>query len=374
LANRILVTGGAGFVGSHLVEALLARGYEVRVYDALVGQVHGEEASSPRYLPDGVEFIHADVRDRGQLKQALEGIELISHQAADVGVAQSMYEVHRYVECNSLGTANLLDVLANEKHSVRRLVVASSMTIYGEGAYDCEECGVVYPSIRPADQLRARDWEPKCPSCGKNVGPAGTSEDKPLCPTSVYAITKRDQEELCLTIGRAYGIPTVALRYFNIYGPRQSLSNPYAGVPAIFSSRLLNGSPPVVYEDGLQSRDFIHVKDIVQANILALENSSADFQSLNVASGKSWTILDIAKLLIEKLGYDGEPQVTGEYRQGDIRHCASDISKIQSVLGFEPKVSFEDGIDDLTGWVKQQQAADLFEEARQKLVARGLTE
>jgi dTDP-L-rhamnose 4-epimerase len=282
---RILVTGGAGFIGSHLVDALLAAGHGVRVLDALDPQVHGglrERGEWPSYLAKECEKVVGDVRDRDALRRALDGIEVLYHQASAVGVGQSMYEIERYVDANTRGTAVLLDVLANEPHTVRKLIVASSMSIYGEGAYRCPTHGAVYPQLRPESQLDARSWEMQCPLCGEAVAPLPTTEEKPLYPTSIYAITKRDQEEMCLVVGRAYGIPTVALRYFNVYGPRQALSNPYTGVAAIFSGRLLNDQPPLIYEDGQQSRDFTHVSDIVQANMLALERDEIAYGAYNV--------------------------------------------------------------------------------------------
>jgi dTDP-L-rhamnose 4-epimerase len=245
------------------------------------------------------------------------------------------------------------------------------MSLYGEGAYGCDRCGVIYPRLRSEAHLTARDYEMSCPRCGGAAGPLPTGEDKPLHATSIYAITKKDQEEMCLTVGRAYGIPTVALRYFNTYGPRQALSNPYAGAPAIFSGRLLNGRAPVIFEDGLQSRDLTHVNDIVQANLLALDCDGMDYGAYNVGTGRALTILDIAEALITHLGSDQVPEITHTYRAGDIRHCFADISRIRAV-GYEPKVRFEDGIADLVGWVRSQTAVDRFDGAKQELVRRGL--
>src|SRR5687768_11767093 len=272
---NILVTGGAGFIGSHLVDALVAAGHRVRVLDLLVSQVHGE--NSPQYLHPEAEFIHGDVCDTALLHTALDGIDAVYHEAAEVGVGQSMYEIQRYVRANDMGTAALLEVLVERRQPLRKLIVASSMSIYGEGAYTCSVCGVVAPQLRPAEQLRERRWELECSACQAKLSPRPTPEDKPLFPTSVYAITKQDQEQFCLVVGRAYGIPTVALRYFNVYGPRQALSNPYTGVCAIFSSRLLNDQPPMIFEDGEQTRDFVHVSDIVQAN--RSEEHTSELQS-----------------------------------------------------------------------------------------------
>ena len=369
---KVLITGGAGFVGSHTADALLESGYTVRVFDNLDQQVHGTNPKIPDYLNPEVEFVRGDVRDREALKVALEGIDAIYHLAAAVGVGQSMYEVQKYVEINSLGGAVLLDILANEEHNVSKVVVASSMSIYGEGQYQCQDCGIVYPTLRSGEQLETRDWEMHCPNCSCVVNPMPTDESKPLFPTSIYAITKRDHEEMFLTIGRAYNIPTVALRYFNIYGSRQALSNPYTGVAAIFSSRLLNHNSPIVFEDGLQSRDFIHISDIVQANILALEKNEANYQVFNVGTGRQLTIKDMGAILTERLAPDLNLTILGQYREGDIRHCYASIRKIQTELGFSPKVAFEDGIDELVSWVATQQASDLVDDAKAQLAKRNL--
>jgi dTDP-L-rhamnose 4-epimerase len=366
--GKILVTGGAGFIGSYLVDALVAKGRDVRVFDNLEAQVHGAGRQVPEYLNPRAELIIGDVRDRSALKGALEGVDVVFHYAAAVGVGQSMYEIRRYVEANTLGGATLLDILANERPAVRKLIVASSMSIYGEGKYECGKCGVAYPQLRGDDQLRERKWEMLCPSCGREMQPLPTDEGKPLFPTSIYAVTKRDHEEMFLCFGRAYGIPTVALRLFNVYGPRQALSNPYTGVAAIFSSRLLNGQPPVIYEDGQQSRDFVHVDDVVRASLLAMERDEADYEVFNVGTGRSVTIFEIARMLIDSLA-DGkiEPQIVGKYRRGDIRHCFADIGKIRDRLGFAPQVRFEEGVSDLTGWVREQESADRFHEVDREL-------
>jgi dTDP-L-rhamnose 4-epimerase len=375
MVNKVLVTGGAGFIGSHLVDALLAAGHQVRVLDSLEPQVHGplrERGKWPDYLASECEKILGDVRDRDALRKALHGIDVIFHQAAAVGVGQSMYEIERYVDLNTHGTAVLLDLLANEKHQVRKLIVASSMSIYGEGKYRCLEDGEVYPQLRPDEQLAARDWEMRCPICGRPAEPLATDEDKPLYSTSIYAITKKDQEEMCLTVGRAYSIPTVALRYFNVYGPRQALSNPYTGVAAIFSSRLLNGHSPVIFEDGRQSRDFVHVSDIVQANLLAMRQEEMDYGAFNVGTGRSLTILDVAQALSQHLDSHRPPEIMQKFRSGDIRHCFADIHRLQR-LGYQPQVSFEEGVVALVEWVRSQRAVDGFEQVREELLKRGLT-
>ncbi|HDH09993.1 MAG TPA: SDR family NAD(P)-dependent oxidoreductase [Chloroflexi bacterium] len=372
MGDKVLITGGAGFIGSHLADALLQEGYEVRVYDSLVPQVHGQGRALPSYLSDGVEFVAGDVRDREGLERALREVRIVFHLAAAVGVAQSMYEIQRYTEVNVLGTAVLLDILAEGKHQVEKLIVASSMSIYGEGKYECPQCGVVYPRMRSLEKLRSRVWEMECPHCGRTLSPLPTDEDKPLHPASVYAISKRDQEEMCLCVGRAYGIPTVALRYFNVYGPRQALSNPYTGVAAIFSARLLNGNPPLIFEDGLQSRDFVHVSDVVRASLLAMKSEEANYEAFNVGTGRPLRVIDMAHALCRKLRPDIEPVIVNRFREGDIRHCYADISKIRARLGFEPRVRFEEGIEDLIGWIEEQTAADRVELAKEELARRGL--
>ena len=353
---NILVTGGAGFIGSHIVDALIERGHRVRVLDAVVEQVHG--TTGPQYVNPKAEFLRGDVCDPEIVRQALDGIDVVYHKAAEVGVGQSMYEIVRYVRANDLGAAVLLEEIVKRRPQIKKLVVASSMSIYGEGAYACDQCGPVQPKLRPLSQLLDRDWDINCPQCGAKVKPVATNEDKPLIPSSVYAISKQDQEQFCLVVGRAYEIPVVALRYFNVYGPRQALSNPYTGVCAIFSCRLLNDQQPWIFEDGEQTRDFVHVSDIVQANLLALETDRADYQALNIGTGSPISIAEIATMLARGLNKDIQPDITGKYREGDIRHCVADISRARTLLGYEPKVKLADGIPELLEWVRQQQAED----------------
>jgi dTDP-L-rhamnose 4-epimerase len=367
---NILVTGGAGFIGSHLVDALVERGHRVRILDNLIPQVH--TTGRPDHINPDAELLRGDVCDKTLLNRALEGVDTVYHQAAEVGVGQSMYEIERYVRTNDLGTASLLESLSERRAGLRKLVVASSMSIYGEGAYGCASCGPVHPPIRTSEQLLRRNWEVECPRCRSTLTPTPTAEDKPLFPTSVYAITKQDQEQLCLVVGRAYQVPTVALRYFNVYGPRQALSNPYTGVCAIFSSRLLNDQQPVVFEDGQQTRDLVHVSDIVQANLLALETSGADYQAINIGTGRATSINQIARLLAEGLGKTIEPEIVGKYREGDIRHCVADISRARRLLGYEPRVALEEGIPELLEWVRNQSATDEVARATAELESRRL--
>ena len=368
---NILVTGGAGFIGSHLVDALVDAGHRVRILDSLVEQVHGP--SAPPHLNGQAEFILGDVCNAETVRNALDGIEVVYHQAAEVGVGQSMYEIVRYVRANDLGTAVLLEEMIKRPSQFKKLLVASSMSIYGEGAYRCETCGTnVYPQLRSNEQLAAHDWEFKCERCGGVLSMAGTTETKPLFPTSVYAVSKQDQEQYCLAVGRAYGIPTVGFRYFNVYGTRQALSNPYTGVCAIFSSRLLNDQAPTIFEDGEQSRDFVHVSDIINANLLALENDGGDFAAMNIGTGRATSVKQIAQLLANGLGRKIEPAIVGKYREGDIRHCIADISKAKRLIGYEPKVTLEKGLEELLAWVRQQAAADRVEAATAELSRKGL--
>ncbi|MFL5955000.1 MAG: NAD-dependent epimerase/dehydratase family protein [Gaiellaceae bacterium] len=361
--ETILVTGGAGFIGSYLADELLANGHRVRALDPLVDQVHGG-SERPDYLAEDVELIVGDVRDRHLAREALDGVDAVVHLAARVGVGQSMYEIDEYVSANTHGTAVLLEALLD--HPVRKLIVASSMSIYGEGLYA--------PSAaveRRRRDLEARKWDPQGAQ-GEEITPLPTPESKPCANSSVYALTKYDQERLCLVFGAAYDIPAVALRFFNVYGPRQALSNPYTGVLAIFASRLLNGRRPLVFEDGRQRRDFVNVRDVARACMLALERPDADGLPINVGSGRSVSVNEIADELAATLGTDLEAEVTGKYRVGDIRHCFADISRARSLLGFEPQVDLRAGLAEVAEWLETQTALDNVEDATGELLARGL--
>jgi dTDP-L-rhamnose 4-epimerase len=367
---RTLVTGGAGFIGSHLVRRLVELGEDVIVLDSMEAQVHG---GKPPVLPDGVHFLQGDVGDADLVDAALEGVDRVVHLAAAVGVGQSMYEIADYVRKNTHATAVFLERLVARPTRPSRLVVASSMSIYGEGEYVCALHGDFAPPPRTEGQLADRTWECLCPECGRELEPRATREQKPLIPTSVYAITKRDHEELALVVGAAYGIPATALRFFNVYGPGQSLSNPYTGVAAIFSSRLLNGRPPMIFEDGHQTRDLIHVSDIVEGLLLALGSDAAVGRAINLGTGRRTSVLDVADALASGLGVSVEPEVNGQYRAGDIRHCYADTKLAEELLGFRARVSLERGMGELISWLADQEADDRVAAATGELEAWGLT-
>jgi dTDP-L-rhamnose 4-epimerase len=371
MPKSLLITGGAGFIGSHLADELVRRGYRVRALDNLTPQVHGAEAERPAYLDPEVELVVGDVRDPATVKRALEGMDAVFHFAAMVGVGQSMYEVARYTDVNNLGTAVLLEALIEKP--VEKLVVASSMSLYGEGLYRAGDGSTTIAPERPLEQLKRREWEIRN-QVGEVLTPIPTPESKPPSLASLYALSKFDQERMCLMIGRAYKIPTVALRFFNVFGTRQALSNPYTGVLAIFASRLLNGRAPLIFEDGQQQRDFVSVQDVAQACRLALEVPDSADGVFNVGSGRSFTITEIAARMARLLGRPRlEPEISGKYRVGDIRHCFADISEARRVLGYEPRVTLEDGLVELGAWLEGQAALDRVGEAGQELAARGLT-
>jgi len=367
---NILVTGGAGFVGSHTVDALIERGHRVRIFDNLSPQVHPN--GRPEYLSTDAEFVQGDVRNLTALTRAVRGMDVIYHFAAAVGVGQSMYEIAEYTAVNVQGTANLLQAVLNTRGHVKKILVASSMSIYGEGRYKCERCGDVAPAPRSLFQLKQQEWEIACPNCKLAVIPVPTDEAKPQNCTSVYALSKKMQEDMVLLFGKTYGIPAVAFRYFNIYGPRQSLSNPYTGVAAIFASRLMNGNSPLIFEDGLQKRDFVSVHDIVQANLLALESPQADGFAVNTGSGTQITIRELAAVISSMLGVNTPSAITGKYRAGDIRHCFADTSLISQKLEYKARAGFRWGIAELVEWLRSQEARDQAEEAFEHLSTRGL--
>lgn len=371
--RTVLVTGGAGYIGSHLVDALVAREYRVTVLDNLEPQVH-RSLTWPSYVNAEATYVRGDVRDRAVFEPLIVASDAVVHFGAAVSVGQSMYQIDRYVDVNTRGTALLLDILVNAKHDVQKVLVASSIGVYGEGAYRCATHGTVAPGIRDETQLAARDWEQRCPICHEHVASVPTPEDKALYRDNIYSMTKYHQEEMVLLIGKTYGIPAVAPRFFNVYGPRQSLSNPYAGVAAIWLSRLLNGKPPVVFEDGAQLRDFVSIHDVIECLTLMLEQPGADFLPVNVGSGQTVTILEIAAMLNRILGTAIDPQVTETGRRFDIRHNTADITRARDTLGFDPRVSLEEGFAELVDWARTTPdvAEDFFDRALDELAQKGL--
>src|SRR3954470_4978955 len=370
-SNRVLITGGAGFIGSHVADQLLLAGYRVRALDNLNPQVHGPYAKRPSYLHPSVELQIGDVRDPGAVRRALDGTESVIHLAAAIGVGQSMYEMRSYMEINSVGTATLLEQLTS--HKLRRLVVASSMSVYGEGCYRAHDGAIHERVSRSVTDLKAGLWDP-LDSNGEPLTPLPTPEQKLPMLNSVYALSKYDQERMCLMFGAAYGVPTVALRLFNTYGPRQALSNPYTGVLAIFAARLLNGKPPVVFEDGQQRRDFVNVRDVARGFVLALTSEAAVGHAINIASGNSLSVLEIARRLAQVLRLpQTSAEIAGRYRMGDIRHCFADTTLAGELLGYRASVSLQDGMAELAEWLQAERAVDTYDVARRELDARGLT-
>jgi dTDP-L-rhamnose 4-epimerase len=376
---KVLVTGGAGFIGSHLIDLLVEHGHEATVLDSLDPQVHGPGASEPRHIlgyvrTAAVRFVRGDVTDREALGKALDGAEAVVHLAAAVGVGQSMYQPHYYVHTNATGTGLVLDLIARRPKGIRKLVVASSMSLYGEGAFVCASCGARAAGERTRERLESAHWEVPCVACGADMRPGPTPESKTAEIASIYAATKKHQEDLFVSFGRAYRIPTFALRFFNAYGPRQSLSNPYTGVAAIFLSRLLNGRSPLVFEDGRQSRDFIDVRDIARATLLATEFAGEGQHVLNVGTGRKTTVTDVAEALAHGLGVEIRPQLLNKYRAGDIRHCFADPSRAREVLGFEARHALADGLGPLIRWCRDEQPRDHVERSLKELADRRLVE
>jgi len=366
MAGKYLLTGGAGFIGRHLCAELLETGNQVRVLDSLIAQVHGDGAPS---LPADVELLEGDVRDVDLLDKALRDVDGVFHLAAEVGVGQSMYEITRYVGANDLGTAVLLQRLA--ANPVCRLVVASSMSVYGEGLYQ-DATGRPHPAVMRAPGAAAPAWDPVAPDGGP-LTPVPTDETKQVNLASIYALTKFVQERSCQIFGSAYGVEVVVLRLFNVFGPGQALSNPYTGVLANFGARLLHGQPPLVFEDGEQKRDFVHVRDVARAFRLAMENPFAAGHTINVAAGRRYTIAQVAQLLAQAMDVPHlRPTILNKARVGDIRHCFADITKARALLGFEPQFPLEDSLEELVGWIKASDARDRIEDARQQLETRGL--
>lgn len=365
--KRALVTGGAGLIGSHVVDLLVREGWKVRVLDNLEPNTH--RRGKPDWINPDAEFMQSDVRDHNAIAAALDKIDIVFHQAAYGGY---MPEIAKYVDVNSLGTAQMLEVIREKSLPIKKIVVASSQAVYSEGAGQCPKHGLVFPNVRPVEQLRQGDWEVHCPICGAVTKSVPTPENAPLGGETVYGLTKVDQEKLVLLWGKQTGIPTVALRYSCTYGPRQSIFNPYTGVIAIFCTRLLNNLPPVLYEDGKQTRDFSFVEDIARANLLAVQTDKLDGRAVNVGSGRGVPIREIARQISHVLKIDIEPESNGEFRPGEMRHLTSDTKRIRAA-GYEPHVDLASGIGRYLDWIRQQSdVRDYFSEAADILRSKGI--
>jgi dTDP-L-rhamnose 4-epimerase len=370
MPKNVLITGGAGFIGAHVANELLHHGYRVRALDALVSQVHGPDRKRPSYLNPEVELMVGDIRDSQAVARALHQMDAVVNLVALVGVGQSMYQIDEYTSVNNTGTATLMQALSTQR--VEAVVVASSMSIYGEGLYQDADGKTCTAPDRSIEQLKAGEWEIRGED-GRLLVPIPTPEDKTPALASIYALSKYDQEQMTLIVARAYGMRAVALRFFNTYGPYQALSNPYTGVLSNFAARVLNDKAPLIYEDGLQRRDFVSVYDVANACRLALETQKASGKSFNISSGEAATVKEIAERTIQAIGSDDlQPEITGRYRTGDIRHCFADISAARDVLDWQPKVTMQHGLQDLAVWLEGQTATDRVVEARVELTARGL--
>lgn len=365
--KRVLVTGGGGFIGRHVTHELMDGGYEVRILDSLIEQVHGTQGVE---LPSGAELIKGDVRDSDAVKRALEGVDAVVHLAAEVGVGQSMYEIARYVGANDLGTAVLLENMI--RRPIERIVVASSMSVYGEGLYATGDGRRLGNVRRSQERIRSGQWDPVS-EAGEPVEPVATDEEKPVDLASIYALTKYAQEREVLIFGEAYGVDAVALRLFNVFGAGQALSNPYTGVLANFAARLANGERPMVFEDGRQKRDFVHVRDVARAFRLALEKPQARGHTINIGSGRAYSISRVAELLAEAMDApERQPEILGKARSGDIRNCFADISKARELLGYEPRHRLEDSLAEIVRWVRGTVAVDRGAVMKRELEAMGL--
>jgi dTDP-L-rhamnose 4-epimerase len=376
MIKNILITGGAGFIGSNLALKLLDKGYYVTVLDNLSPQIHGEDGTKSELflnIKDKVNFIQGDVINSADWKKALKGQDVVVHLAAETGTGQSMYEINKYIDVNVKGTSNLLDILTNEEHQVKKIVIAASRAIYGEGMYHCTEHGTVYPVARTEADMSKGDFEVKCPICNRDVEVMATTEETKIHPTSIYGITKQMQEDMCMVVGKSLNIPVVGYRYQNVYGPGQSLKNPYTGILSIFSTIIKNGNNINIFEDGKESRDFVYIEDIVDATILGIEKEEANYESFNVGTGVCTNVLEVATLLKEKYQSDTDIVISGNYRLGDIRHNFADLTKIHEKLGFTPKVSFEEGISKFVEWVNQQEVVeDNYQKSIEEMKKKGL--
>ena len=371
--KNILITGGAGFIGSNLALKLIEKDYIVTVLDNLSPQIHEENSPLYNSIKDKVKFIRGSVLNYEDWKKALEHIDVVVHLAAETGTGQSMYEIEKYTDVNIKGSSIFLDILANEKHSVKKMVIASSRAIYGEGKYECLTHGIVYPKERIDNNMKKRDFSVKCPTCKRDVNLVATDEESKIHPTSIYGITKQVQEQMFMVMGKTLNIPTVALRYQNVYGAGQSLSNPYTGILSIFSTQIKNGNDINIFEDGLESRDFVYIDDVVDATILGIEKDEANGEVFNVGSGEAIDVLTVAKTLVKVYESDSKITVSGNYRLGDIRHNYADLAKVKAILGFEPKIDFEEGIQKFIEWVNVQNIVeDKYQQSIQEMKEKGL--
>ena len=373
---NILISGGAGFIGSNLALKLVKLGYKVTILDNLSSQIHGDEKENShlfRSVKDKVNFIHGDVRNRNDWQRAIADSSLIVHLAAETGTGQSMYQIEKYIQVNCVGTALMLDVLTNDSHNIKKVVVASSRAIYGEGKYLSETMGEVYPNERSEYQMSNGVFDLICTNNKKKLKHLATDEKSKIHPTSIYGISKSNQEQMVLVACKSLGISAISLRYQNVYGPGQSLINPYTGILSIFSTRILNNNCINIFEDGQESRDFIFIDDVVDATVLAIEDTKLQSCSLNVGSGVSTTIQEVADSLKTLFNSKIDIKITGNFRLGDIRHNRADISKIKKILGFSPKVSFESGLKQYVDWVKKQKInSDYYDHSIKEMKDKGL--
>jgi dTDP-L-rhamnose 4-epimerase len=368
----VLLTGGAGFIGSHTAEGLIRDGYRVRILDCLDPQVHGRAGVFPSHLHPEIECIHGDVRSSEDLRQVLNGVSFIYHLAALTGVGQSMYDIKKYSDINVTGTANLIEVIIKEKFPIKKIILSSSRAVYGEGTHECPNCGIIYPPVRKLEDLKNSRFEVYCPNCGQQTRAVPTGEDRPLLPVSVYGWTKKLQEELFQLAARDFGLATVILRYFNVFGSRQSLVNPYTGIISIFFSRMMAAKPISIYEHGTPLRDFVHIQDVVEANLKALNVDLAPGTILNIGSGKESSVTDIALTLYRILQINPQLEDKGEFRIGDIHSCMADITRARNLLGYKSKITLEDGIQEFVAWAKKNQSVDLYQAAVDEMRSFGL--
>ncbi len=371
--KNILITGGAGFIGSNLALKLIEKGCSVTVLDNLSPQIHSENSPLYNSIKDKVRFIKGTVLNYDDWKNALDGVEVVVHLAAETGTGQSMYEIEKYTDVNIKGTSIFLDILANEKHSVKKMIIASSRSIYGEGKYECSTHGIVYPTERKDKDMASGDFNVKCPICNTDAKLLATDETSKIHPSSIYGITKQVQEQMFMVMGKSLNIPAVAFRYQNVYGAGQSLSNPYTGILSIFSTRIKNDNDITIFEDGKESRDFVYVDDVVDATILGIEKDEANYEVFNVGLGKAIDVMTVANTLVKEYESDSNIAISGNYRLGDIRDNYADLTKIKEKLGFEPKVSFEEGISRFTKWVEEQEVVeDNYQKSIDEMKEKGL--